>query len=192
MLGLCFLRFFVCTKCSLAFFSSVCCKLDVVGSGSSDGCAFLVSESSSPRPHGPGRKLLLSSLYSPITRRELDVGGDKRWRKLHRQLWCAQVSQVVLPVSKLLFIRGESLVRVLSLGRRRLPFWEGRGVEKTEPCQVVCSGTRKQELGFIYNVRSIARGSVGALCRVSLCLFVTSVWVCLRGRGTQAPQQRSR
>lgn len=106
MLGLCFLRFFVCTKCSLAFFSSVCCKLDVVGSGSSDGCAFLVSESSSPRPHGPGRKLLLSSLYSPITRRELDVGGDKRWRKLHRQLWCAQVSQVVLPVSKLLFFGG--------------------------------------------------------------------------------------
>lgn len=144
-----------------------------MGSGSSDSCAFLVSESSSPRPHGPGRKLLLSSLYSPITRRELDVGGDKRWRKLHRQLWCAQVSQVVLPVSKLLFFRGESLVlvRVLSLGRRRLPFWEGRGVEKTEPCQVVCPGTRKQELGFIYNVRSIAGGVWGSLScfAVSVC-----------------------
>ncbi|CAN7944778.1 unnamed protein product, partial [Ixodes pacificus] len=56
---------------------------------------------------------------------------------------------------------GGNLSFVFCLGRRRLPFWEGRGVEKTEPCQVVCSGTRKQELGFIYNVRSIARGSVG-------------------------------
>lgn len=133
-----------------------------MGSGSSDGCAFLASEESFPRLHGPGRKLLLSSLYLPITRRELDVGGDKRWRKLHRQLRCAQVSQVVLPVSEL-FFRGESLVlvRVLSLGRRRLPFWEGRGVEKMEPCQVGCSKTRKQEFGFIYNVRSIARESMG-------------------------------
>lgn len=39
------------------------------------------------------------------------------------------------------------------------------------------------EAGFIYNVRSIARQNVGALCRVSLYLSLANVWILFAEEG---------